>query len=291
MGEIGMALHHVLARQADLEITGWDKNASKLPEQSTLQASVSEAEIIFVCVPSWNLSAALRSIAPYIKDSAGIVSLAKGIEKESHKSVDEILNTQLPGHASGVLGGPMIAEDMLGGKLTAGVFAASNGRLKTKVKKIFKNSAVRIVTSSDVHGTAICGVLKNVYTLSIGIAEGVGLGENAKGALFAIALGEMRTIMKLLGGKTTTVLGLAGAGDFFATALSTHSRNRNVGIALGTGGEGYLESEGFTSFSSLQTLISVDSKRLPLLSALIKIANKQAPPSLLEQAVFDQLRA
>lgn len=291
MGEIGMALTHVLKQQPKLQLTGWDKNASKLPQQLSLEDSLKDADLVFMCVPSWNLRGALHNLAPLLKAETSVVSLAKGIEKESHKSADELLREFLPNHDIGVLGGPMIAESMLSGELTAGVLATASPKLKAQVKKLFKGSALRIIPSNDVHGTAICGVLKNAYTLSIGIAEGLGLGENARGVLFSQALGEMRIIAQALGGKTSTVLGLAGAGDLFATALSTRSRNRMVGIALGTGGGGHLESEGFMSLTCIQALIDVDTKRLPLLSCLIAIANEQAAPGLLKEVVFDHHRA
>jgi len=291
MGEIGLALEHVLKDNSKHQVIGWDKNASKIPHQHSLQDSLQGAELIFLCVPSWNLRGAVMSITPFLSDSTGIISLAKGIEKESHKTPDEILSELLPGRAMGVLGGPMIAEDILSGKLTSGVLASNSAKLKTQVKRLFKESRLRILTSSDVHGTVLCGVLKNTYTLSIGIAEGLGLGENAKGVLFSCALSEMRTLVKMLGGSTSTVLGLAGAGDFFATAMSTHSRNRMVGIALGTSGDGHLESEGFMSLNCIQTMVDVEQSKLPLLSCLIKIARKQVAPILLKEVIFGQQKA
>lgn len=290
MGEIGGALHHVLQSQKGVTVAGWDKNASKIPNQTSLQENLHEAEIVFLCIPSWNLRGALASITPHLSPTASIISLAKGIEKESCRLADELLKEQLHEHEFGILGGPMIAEEMLLDKLTCGIFASDSATLRTRVKKLFKNSGVHIVASKDVRGVTMCGVLKNAYTLSIGIAEGLGMGENAKGALFSHALGEMQVLIKLLGGKTQTVLGLAGAGDLFATAMSPHSRNRTVGVVLGTGGDGHLESEGFMSLTCLEKLLPQDARKLQLLDCLIKIGHEQAPPTLLKEIIFDQIK-
>jgi glycerol-3-phosphate dehydrogenase len=287
MGEIGVALKHILRDKSELEVVGWDKNASKFPDQPNLETSVADADVIFICVPSWNIRGALLSITAHVKPSAGIISLAKGLEKESCKTTDQLLKEIFPGHATGVLGGPMLAADILIGKSAAAVLGSKSAPLRSLAKKIFRKTSLRLVTSSDERGVALCGVLKNAYTLSLGIAEGAGMGENARGAHFAHALTEMRLIVKALGGKSSTVLGLAGAGDFFATAQSPHSRNRLVGITLGTGGDGHLESEGFISLLCLDKLTSSFSLKLTLLKALIKIANEQASSSLLEQVIFD----
>lgn len=287
MGEIGGALMHVLKNQKDVEVVGWDKNASKFPQQRGLQDSLKGADLVFLCVPSWNLRGALVSITPDLPTTAGLVSLAKGIEKESCRTSDELLQESFPEHPFGVLGGPMIAEEMLGDKLTSGVLATTSPQLRTLMRKLFKGSHLRIVTTSDIHGTTLCGILKNAFTLSIGIAEGLGLGENAKGTLFSHALSEMRTIVKYLGGKTPTVLGLAGAGDFYATSQSAHSRNRKVGIVLGTGGDGHLESEGFMSLVCLEKLIPVQELHVPLFASLLKIAHQQAPAEIITEAIFD----
>ena len=287
MGEIGSALSHILSGQKHVNLRCWDKNAAKAPNQTSLEDSIRMADLIFVCVPSWNLRGALINISPFMSSSAGIISLAKGMEKESHKTVDEILQELSGDRPFGILGGPMIAEEMLTNKLTSGAFATTSPTLRSQVKRLFKGSRLRIRTTQDVRGTALCGLLKNVYTLSLGIAEGLELGENAKGTLFSCALKEMQVLTKLLGGKPATVLSLAGAGDFYATSLSTHSRNLKVGIVLGTGGDGHLESEGFVSLRCLSKLIPTPHKsKLPLLTALIEIAEQQAPASVLTQAIF-----
>lgn len=287
MGEIGNALQHILRQRSDLQVIGWDKNASKYPDQPNLETSVADADVIFICVPSWNVRGALLSIARFVKPSATIFSLTKGIEKESCKTMDQLLYEIFPGHPFGILGGPMLAEDILSNKTTAAVLGSSSAQARKLGKHLFKNTSLQLSVTSDARGVALCGVLKNAFTLSLGIAEGSGMGENARGALFAHALTEMRIIVHALGGKSKTVLGLAGAGDFFATVQSRHSRNKMVGITLGTGADGHLESEGFISLFCLIKLTEALGLKLSLLENLAKIANEQAAPSLLEEVIFD----
>jgi len=104
--------------------------------------------------------------------------------------------------------------------------------------------------------------------------------------IFTQALNEMQHILKQLGGKAQTALGLAGLGDLYTTSKSTHSRNRAVGFVLGTNGDGHLESEGFISLKSLAILLNSELKHLPLLKALIAIALDHAPPQILSQTLF-----
>lgn len=288
MGDIGSALAYILHSKTKVEVVGWDKNASKLPAQVTLQSCLDQADLVIICIPSWNLRGALMSIAPLLSPTAAVVTLTKGIEKENCKTVDQMLAEILPKHAIGILGGPMLASDMLAGRFTAGILATTSAKLGSTVKKLFKGTALHITTSKDVHGAALCGALKNAYTLSLGIAEGLDLGQNAKGVLFSQAMTEMLVIIRLLGGKTKTVLGLAGAGDFYATSSSPHSRNLKVGITLGTGVDGHLESEGFISLHCFAKLIPDHRQRLPLFSCLHQIANEHAAPQLLVDVIFGQ---
>jgi glycerol-3-phosphate dehydrogenase (NAD(P)+) len=93
----------------------------------------------------------------------------------------------------------------------------------------------RVYTNPDVVGCEIAGVVKNVVALAAGIAQGLGVGDNARAALITRGLAELTRFGLALGGNPLSFLGLAGIGDIVVTCTSPRSRNRYVGEALGRG--------------------------------------------------------
>lgn len=281
MGEIGSALYQVLTDKKNVTVRGWDKNASKVPNQGTLEDAVKNSEVIFLCVPSWTLRGALISIASLVQEGTGVVCLSKGIERETCKTTDELLREFLPGKDIGVLGGPMIAEEIVAKHHAAGVLGTTSSTLRKAVKQLFRKTTVHIATTTDIRGVALCGVLKNAYAVILGMGEGMNLGQNAKGAFMAGIIGEMQRGVKLLGGKQRTVLGLAGLGDLFATGTSPHSRNHAVGVALANNVDGELASEGLMSLHCLENIFAGQEASCPLLFFLINLKRKRVEASAL----------
>jgi glycerol-3-phosphate dehydrogenase (NAD(P)+) len=126
--------------------------------------------------------------------------------------------------------------------------------------------------STDVRGTALCGVLKNIYSLALGASYGLNLGENARGMLVVKSIGEIKKIVSLLGGKQETVLGSAGLGDLVSTGFSRFSKNHEAGKRLVSGEADNMDSEGMMSLSSMIILLGVKYKKFPILSALYEIS-------------------
>lgn len=282
-GKIGMALHNVLINRKNVTVRLWDKNASIVPDQKTLDETIKDTEIVFLCLPSWTLRAALTSIRSCVTPTMGIIALSKGIEQETCKTSDALLQEFFPNHPVGVLGGPMIADELMSGKETVGVLGTHSAMLRKLTKKLFKNTVLHISATNDMRGVSLCGVLKNAYTLVLGIGEGLGLGDNAKGAFMSHAMEEMTLIVKMLGGKGKTVLGAAGLGDLYATSTSQHSRNRMVGVALANGTDGNLASEGLMSLHCLQKMLTTHLEAFNLLNHLVQVTKKAAEPSSLLQ--------
>ena len=278
-GEIGKAIHAVLKEKPGLTVKIWDKNASKIPGQGTHEAVVATSDLLFLCVPSWTLRGALFEMHKHLKEGSEVITLAKGIEQETCKTSEDLLGDILVGHPVGVLGGPMIADELSNGKPTVGVIGSTNADLRKNVRTLFKKTKLEIRTTTDAKGVALCGVLKNAYTLAFGIADGMGLGDNAKGCLLTRGLREMRIIMKLLGGKQSTILSEAGIGDLFATGQSPHSRNHSVGLAIGSGAKlDGLMSEGTMSLPCLEKLLKDHLAELPLLTYLQDVVKNGRKP-------------
>jgi glycerol-3-phosphate dehydrogenase (NAD(P)+) len=277
-GEIGSAIHAVLKTKPDVTVKPWDVNHEKYPNQGTLESVVKDADIIFLCVPSWTLRGVLHSVHRHCKEHIPLVALSKGIEAETCKTTDILLQEMVPGHPVGILAGPMIAEELIAGKPTTGVIGSTDATTRKAVADLFRKTTLHIRGSADLKGVALCGVLKNTYALGLGIADGLELGVNAKGVLVSRAVKEIRFIVKSLGGKASTVLSEAGLGDLFTTGESSHSRNHAVGVSLGKNLVGTdLKSEGTMSIPCFQKLLEKELARLPFLHYLIDVTAGNVP--------------
>lgn len=271
-GEIGQAIKKVLQLKSGI-IELWDKDISKNPNQKPLVDIVPSADFLFLCVPSWTMREALNSFLQYLNKKTITISLTKGIEEKTSKTTADILEELLPNKAHyALLIGPMLAEELMQGMVGIGVAASHNRETCNKIKALFIDTNLWIECSTDVCGTALAGVLKNIYAVGLGIADALNLSGNFKGWLTQKAVKEMAEIIKLKGGLEKTAFGSAGFADLIATGFSSYSRNRQVGEKLVKTGKYCLKSEGLNSLSSVLKLLSRDDiDRLLFLQALKKV--------------------
>lgn len=277
-GELGRAIHGSLRNKEDLIIDVWDKKDG----ESRFGGIISSAEVIFVCVPSWCARSAMENIKKYLHKRSLVVCLSKGIEEESSKTIDMILKEVFSWNQPiGILSGPMLAEELASNKKGFAIFASKNKKYFSVISDIFSKTNLIIKYSKDLRGVALCGVLKNIYSLGLGVCDGLNLGSNTKGELALEAIKEMIEIVEHLGGKKNSVLSEAGIGDLVATAFSNFSRNREVGETLAKTGICCLESEGYKSIYSLIGLLGKKYSEYPFLMAIksIVLDNKKPPES------------
>lgn len=191
-----------------------------------------ESDIWVVAVPSH----AARSIMRHIKGERPIVTIAsKGLEATSAKPASDVASEELPHSVVSAISGPNLAIEIVRGVPTAAVSASACPETAEKIRQAFMCRTYRVYVSSDVVGVELAGALKNVLAIGAGLSDGLGFGDNTKGALLARGLHEMTCLGIALGGRMETFMGIAGVGDLFATAVSKLSRNYRVGRALGEG--------------------------------------------------------
>ncbi|MEO5680747.1 MAG: NAD(P)H-dependent glycerol-3-phosphate dehydrogenase [Acidimicrobiales bacterium] len=202
---------------------------------SDLEEAVSGADVLVVGVPSHGLRAVLTAAAPFVADGTPVVSLAKGVEQGTLLRMTEVVGEVLPASPAGVLTGPNLAKEVAAGQPAASVVAFSDLDLAEQLMGVFGTPMFRVYTNDDVVGCELAGALKNVVAIAVGMAHGMGFGDNTKASLITRGLAELSRIGVALGGRPLTFSGLAGLGDLVATCSSPQSRNRTVGIALGEG--------------------------------------------------------
>lgn len=268
-GRIGRTIGAVLKRKG-AGVSLWDVVEGLVPRQKPLSDILPEADFVFLCLPSWGYRSALRKMKPHLPRTAVIVSFAKGIEPNVRTTVDVAVKKFFPRNPLCVFGGPMLAEQIHKRSVGVGVIASTQDDTLTRVAALFDDTAIILESSTDVFGTAIAGVLKNAYSLAFGVAEGLKWNDNARGWLFARALGEMVRAGTLLGGRRETFEGLAGAGDFAACVLSVHSRHHMAGLELSRKGRCSIRNEGIVSVPFLAKMLTRRKAELPVLFALAR---------------------
>ena len=200
-----------------------------------LAEALAGAAVVAMAVPSHVFRPVLAEVVPHLGPQVPVVSLSKGLEQGSHRRMSEIVTELAPGHPVGVLTGPNLAREVLGGSPAAAVLAMSDVATAGRLGALFAREHFRVYVGGDVVGCELGGALKNVMALAVGMAEGLGLADNSRAALITRGLAELTRLGVAMGGEPATFAGLAGLGDLLATCLSPQSRNHHVGVELGRG--------------------------------------------------------
>ena len=191
---------------------------------------------VVLATPSFAVRATARAAAPLLSPGAVLVSVSKGIEKDTSLTLTDAISQEVgEGYPIVALSGPSHAEEV-GRHVPTAVVSASKDRAAAElVQDLFMNQRFRVYASDDVVGVELGAALKNVIALCAGVCDGMGFGDNTKAALMTRGLTEIARLGVALGGRRETFAGLAGVGDLIVTCTSMHSRNRRCGILIGQG--------------------------------------------------------
>jgi glycerol-3-phosphate dehydrogenase (NAD(P)+) len=201
-----------------------------------LNHALADDALCVVATPVAGLRAMLRTMRDAGKVPAHIVWLCKGFEADTQLLPHQVVAQELSGHASnGVLSGPSFAREVGKGLPVALTVASASAACRERTVAAFHHGAMRIYSGDDVIGVEVGGAVKNVLAIATGIADGLGLGLNARAALITRGLAEMSRLGAALGGRAETFTGLTGLGDLILTATGDLSRNRTVGMQLASG--------------------------------------------------------
>jgi glycerol-3-phosphate dehydrogenase (NAD(P)+) len=218
----GVALPAALHYEADLS--------------AALDHSIADDALCVVATPVAGLRALIRAMHDARRVPANVVWLCKGFEADTQLMPHQVVAQELAGHPSnGVLSGPSFAREVGQNLPVALTVASASATCRERTLAAFHHGAMRIYTGDDVVGVEVGGAVKNVLAIATGIADGLGLGLNARAALITRGLAEMTRLGVTLGGRAETFTGLTGLGDLILTATGDLSRNRTVGVQLASG--------------------------------------------------------
>jgi glycerol-3-phosphate dehydrogenase (NAD(P)+) len=202
-----------------------------------LGEALRDTPVVVLGIPSHCFREKTIEIAPMLARDATLVSLAKGIERDTLMRMSQVAAEagDVPVDRVAVLSGPNLAKEVARGLPGASVVACSDESRAQALQRLFHAPTFRVYTNTDVCGVEIGGATKNVVAIASGVADGLGYGENALAALVTRGLVEITRLGVRLGASPLTFAGLAGVGDLVATCLSKQSRNHHVGEELGKG--------------------------------------------------------
>ncbi|RYG24642.1 NAD(P)-dependent glycerol-3-phosphate dehydrogenase [bacterium] len=252
-----------------------------------------EVDLAVVAVPS----AAIREIVTQLPPgNPRVVVASKGLEPHTGGFMVDVVKEARPASAVGVLSGPNLAIEIARGVPTVALSAFDRRSDAEAVQNAFTCATFRVSVTEDVVGVELAGALKNVLAIGGGMSDGLGFGDNTKGAFLSRGLMEVARLGTAMGARTETFLGPAGVGDLFATANSRLSRNYRVGEALGKGMNltealavvGQV-AEGVPTSEAAQILARKYEVELPVLAAVEgvlrgRISPRQAVAMLMDRA-------
>ena len=195
---------------------------------------IDKSNFILHVTPSKFTRSTFKQYKEYVQNKP-IIICSKGFEKDSLKTLDEVILEEMPNAKIGVLSGPSHAEEVCISIPTVLVCASKHQDILKEIQDTFMCDHMRIYTSNDVKGVELGGALKNIIAFCAGVAAGIGLGDNTFAALITRGLSELARLGIELGGERETFYGLSGLGDLIVTCLSEHSRNRKAGKLIGQG--------------------------------------------------------
>lgn len=280
-GHLGVNLESLLNKK--YRTVFWDKNpSSKVKIKSSVSEALVEAKAVLLCVPTLALKEIIKDLNAFLPKNAVVITFSKGLNHNSQTAL-EFLQVNLTNKQPVVyVGGPMLSAEISHDKKWWSLVCGLNKNAGNYVVKLFKPT-ITAEQTSDIAIGVLEGVIKNCYTLGVGMAIEMGWGCNVQGKLMSKAISEMNFIVSSLSKpKDRKVITEIMIADFLATSLSVDSKNRLAGQIIAKGKE--VLSEGTVSISALiKRLGPITAKNLPLLVCIEKIVkNKKTAESLLK---------
>mgnify|MGYP001820439303 FL=1 len=255
---------------------------------SDLGEALAACDAVVMGVPSHGFRSVLEAIRAQIEPTTPILSLAKGVERESLMRMTEVAGDVLTDHDHdriGVLTGPNLAKEIVAGQPAATVIAMKDAAAAQALQQVFMSGRFRVYTNDDVVGSEAAGALKNVMAIAAGMAHGLGFGDNTMATLITRALAELTRLGVAMGGQPLTFAGLAGMGDLIATCMSSQSRNHTVGYGLGKGkkldtiiAEMNQVAEGVKSTPGILALAERHGIEMPFAAQVARVLYEDADP-------------
>ena len=252
---------------------------------SDLAFAVRDCDIVLGVMPSHFARGMYTRLGPLLAPNAIVVSATKGFEQNSLLRISQVIQEGVRSERVAVLSGPTFAREIASGEPAAIVIACEQVEIAEEVQAKFSTPTFRLYTNTDVAGVEVGAALKNVIAIAAGVCQGLGLGSNIRAALITRGLAEISRLAVAMGGRPSTLSGLAGLGDLVLTCTGDLSRNRQVGIELASGksiaeitGVMRMVAEGVETVESAVALGRMFHVDLPISSQMHAVLHGEKTP-------------
>jgi len=272
-GQMGHAMQALLKDKVPISI--WRVTPNSLQPSPAILKSAMQAKIIILCVPTIAVATCLSPLQAHLNKQAVVLSIAKGLNDSGNTAAD-ILQTRLGMRARwGVLGGPMIANELRGGRCGFAELGSRNAASLRLVSELFSGTQLHLRPNRNPRAVSWCGVLKNVYVPLIGLSDGLSWGDNLRGQLVCAALSEINVLVQQFCGVRNAADGIAGLADLVTTATSRSSHHRALGWHVAHGNRNIPQGEGAHSLQVLMRHISrLPARKFPLLQVAAALVRR-----------------
>ena len=191
---------------------------------------------VLLCVKSTGFKKIAAELNNHMRPEQKLIWATKGLDPDTGETFSETIKREMPSlNKTAIISGPTFAEEVAKGKPTAITLASENIQERSGLASIMSSSLFRVYTSNDIVGVQLGGAFKNIIAIAAGASDALNLGANARTALITRGLEEMKSIGISFGAKPETFFGLSGLGDLVLTSTDNQSRNRRLGLLIGSG--------------------------------------------------------
>jgi len=198
--------------------------------------SLANSSSVLLCVKSTGFKKIAADLNNHMRPEQKLIWATKGLDPDTGETFSETIKKEMPSlNKTAIISGPTFAEEVAKGKPTAITLASENIQELSGLASIMSSSLFRVYTSNDIVGVQLGGAFKNIIAIAAGASDALSLGANARTALITRGLEEMKSIGVSFGAKPETFFGLSGLGDLVLTSTDNQSRNRRLGLLIGSG--------------------------------------------------------
>jgi glycerol-3-phosphate dehydrogenase (NAD(P)+) len=280
-------MEHLLHERHALTI--WERRPTPNVAPVALESAAVQQDIILFCLPAnphFDLATRLRV---GLRPDAVCVSIAKGLDDQGRTAARALAQALGPQAAIAGLYGPMISEEIRAGRPAFAQAGAARAENFARLRQLFAGTSLYLEHSTDIEGISWAAVLKNVYAILFGVADGLELGDNMRGYLATAAMHELERIVAGLGGSAGAAHRLAGLGDLITTATSKGSHHHELGRQLARGETGALEGEGVHTLKMVRAHRLFDPRPHPLFDLAGRLLDQPAAAHALMKNFLEQL--
>lgn len=248
---------------------------------------IADASYVLFAIPAAFLNEALLPLAPEELKNKVLISAIKGMDPGTDMIISDFLmhRFSVSQENIAVIAGPCHAEEVAMERISYLTISSENPQLAEEIAPMLRRPNIYTSTLNDITGVEYASVLKNIYAIAAGIANGIGRGDNFKAVLISNACAEMKKFLDVVTPAERTLTHSVYLGDLLVTAYSQHSRNRTFGNMVGHGYsvrsaqlEMNMVAEGYYASQSIHTLIKKFNIEMPICEAVYMILYEKISP-------------